>query len=55
MYLYEDAAKTKKSRVFADNVDSNRFSALKKAFETKDLSIFKGIDGKSFEEIYDSY
>lgn len=55
MYLYEDAAKTKKSKVFADNVDSNRFSALKKAFEARDLGIFKEIDGKSFEDIYDSY
>ena len=55
MYLYEDAAKTKKSKVFADNIDSNRFSALKKAFETRDLSIFKGINGKTFEDIYNSY
>ncbi len=55
MYLYEDAAKTKKLRVFADNIDSNRFSALKKAFETRDLSIFKGINGKTFEDIYNSY
>lgn len=55
MYLYEDAAKTKKSKVFADNINSNRFSALKKAFETRDLSIFKGINGKTFEDIYNSY
>lgn len=55
MYLFEDAAKTKRSKVFNGSVDSNRFSSLKKAFEDRSISIFQNIDGDTFEDRYKSY
>ena len=54
MYLFEDAAKTKRTRVFADSSIS-RFSKLCIAFRDRDISIFKDMGPTKFEDIYKSY
>lgn len=55
MYLYEDAAKTKRGKVFVESVDNNRFSSIKESFEKKDMEIFKGFENESFKDRYNSY
>lgn len=54
MYLFEDAAKTKRTRVFADSSIS-RFSKLCTAFRDRDISIFKDMGPTKFEDIYKNY
>lgn len=52
MYLFEDAAKTKKAKVFVNASSVNRFSKLCELFEDRDISIFKGLEKETFEECY---
>lgn len=55
MYLFEDAAKTKRGKVFANTAAVTRFSSLCNLFEDRDISIFKDIDGTKFEDKYNNY
>ena len=40
MYLFEDAAKQKKSSLFAEGVDTTKYSSVCKAFEEKGIFVF---------------
>ncbi len=55
MYLFEDAAKTKRPYVFEGKANTNRFSVLCREFEINGLSIFAKIGTQEFEEVYNQY
>ena len=40
MYLFEDAAKQKKSSLFSGCADSTRYSSIRDEFDTKGVFIF---------------
>jgi len=55
MYLFEDAAKTKRSSVFVGNANTNRFSVLCDEFKNKGLEIFAKVGKEDFSTVYDKY
>ena len=55
MYLFEDAAKTKRSSVFIGKANTNRFSVLCQAFEENPLGIFAKVGTKEFIDVYTSF
>lgn len=55
MYIFEDAAKTRRTSVFKDNVNTTRFSELCKAFKKDKLLIFKSIGTEDFVDVYNKY
>ena len=40
MYLFDDAAKQKRSAIFADGVDTTKYSAICEAFDEKGVFVF---------------
>ena len=55
MYLFEDAAKTRRPSVFVGNANTNRFSKLCQEFEEKGIEIFAKIGTKEFSTVYDAF
>lgn len=55
MYIFEDAAKTKRSSVFVGDAITNRFSKLCSEFESKGLDVFAKVGSDKFSAIYDKY
>lgn len=55
MYLFEDAAKTRRPSVFVGNANTNRFSKLCQQFEEKGIEIFAKIGTKEFSTVYDAF
>ena len=55
MYMFEDAAKTKRTSVFVGDAITNRFSKLCSEFESKGLDVFAKVGSDKFSTIYDKY
>lgn len=55
MYIFEDAAKTRRTNVFKANVNTSRFSELCKAFQKDKLLIFDKVGNEDFVTVYNKY